>query len=65
MRAGVGRETASGGRNDLTGKGTTCGGDGCPVIGNDKGTQGTDTATTKMNRESATLPYRGSLEARK
>lgn len=65
MRAGVGGEAASGGRNDLTGEGTTCGGDGHPVIGNDKGTQGTDTATTKMSRQSATVPHRGSLWARK
>jgi len=63
MRAGVGGEAASRGRNDLADRGTTCGGDGYPVIGNDKGTQGTDTATTEMRRESATKPRRGNLEA--
>ncbi len=38
MYARVGGEIASGARNDLAAKSTTCGGDGYPVLGDDKGT---------------------------
>ena len=58
MYARVGGEIASGARNDLADKSTTCGGDGYPIFRDDKGTQSPDTATKEMNGKRANCRLR-------
>jgi hypothetical protein len=57
LYARVGGEIASSARNDLTAKSTTCGSDGYPVLGDDKGTQSPDAPATEMNRKLAGYPF--------